>query len=82
MEAFSPDQWLVLLLAFVLGLILGMAFLANPKWKRRYREEVTRREAVEAENTQLRRDAAEMESLRHAAAKDEARQNDDRPGPL
>ena len=82
MQAFSPDQWLVLLLAFVLGLILGMAFLASPRWKRRYREEVARREAVEAENAQLRRDATEMDSLRHAAARDEARRRDDRPGPL
>ncbi len=56
MEAFTPDQWLVLLLAFLLGLFLGMAFLANPKWKRRYREEsrlraeeVRKREALEAE---------------------------------
>ena len=56
MEAFTPDQWLVLLLAFLLGLFLGMAFLANPKWKRRYREEARlraeetrKREALEAE---------------------------------
>jgi hypothetical protein len=56
MEAFSPDQWLVLLLAFLLGLFLGMAFLANSKWKGRYREEarlraeeVRKREALEAE---------------------------------
>lgn len=56
MESFTPDQWLVLLLAFLLGLFLGMAFLANPKWKRRYRdesrlhqEEVRKREALEAE---------------------------------
>jgi hypothetical protein len=63
MEAFSPDQWLVLLLAFALGLFLGMALLANPRWKRRYREErhlrdqetklrqeeVRKREALEAE---------------------------------
>ena len=79
---FTPDQWLILLLAFVLGLVLGMAFLASPKWKARYREEVARREAVEAENAQLRRDAAEMDSLRTAAARDEARRRDDGPGPL
>ena len=30
MEAFSPDQWLVVLLAFLLGLILGMAFSPAP----------------------------------------------------
>ena len=53
---FTPDQWLILLLAFVLGLVLGMALLASPKWKRRYKEEsrlraeeVRRREALEAE---------------------------------
>lgn len=79
---FTPDQWLILLLAFVLGLVLGMAFLASPKWKARYREEVARREAVEAENAQLRRDAGEMDSLRNAAARDEARRRDDETGPL
>ena len=90
---FTPDQWLILLLAFVLGLVLGMAMLASPKWKTRYREEVTRREEVEAENARLkrefdaehdrlRRESSEMDSLRHAAARDEARRRDDEPGPL
>ncbi len=82
MVAFTPDQWLILLLAFLLGLILGMAFLASPKWKKRYRDEVQRREAAEAETAQLRRDGAEMDSLRQAAARDEARRRDDGPGPL
>jgi uncharacterized membrane-anchored protein YhcB (DUF1043 family) len=92
--SFTPDQWLILLLAFVLGLVLGMALLASPKWKGRYREEVTRREELEAENARLtrefeaerdrtRRDTSEMDSLRSAAAKDEARRRtDDEPGPL
>ncbi|WP_395613779.1 hypothetical protein [Allosphingosinicella sp.] len=80
--SFTPDQWLILLLAFVLGLVLGMALLASPKWKARYREEAARREEVEADNARLRRDAGEMDSLRHAAAKDEARQRSDEPGPL
>jgi hypothetical protein len=80
---FTPDQWLILLLVFVLGLVLGMAFLASPKWKNRYREEVARREAVEAENAELRREGRELDSLRSAAARDEARHDDrDRPGPL
>jgi hypothetical protein len=74
--AFTPDQWLILALAFLLGLILGMAFLASPKWKKRYRDEVARREALETENRQLRKDAAEMDSLRQAAARDEARHRD------
>ena len=83
MEAFTTDQWLVLALVFVLGLMLGMAFLASPKWKRRYREEAARREELEAENARLRREADEMETLRRAAARDEARHDDrDRPGPL
>ena len=58
MTAFTPDQWLIVLLAFLLGLFLGMAFLASPKWKRRYREEarlrqeeVRKREALETERT-------------------------------
>ena len=91
---FTPDQWLILLLAFVLGLVLGMALLASPKRKGRYREEVTRREELEAENARLtrefeaerdrtRRDTSEMDSLRSAAARDEARRRtDDEPGPL
>jgi hypothetical protein len=82
MLVFTPDQWLVLLLVFILGLILGMAFLASPKWKGRYRDEVRKREALEAENAQLRRDASEMDTLRQAAARDEARRRDDGPGPL
>jgi hypothetical protein len=58
MEAFSPDQWLILLLAFLLGLVLGLALRSNTKWKRRYREEsalradeAQRREALETERT-------------------------------
>jgi hypothetical protein len=83
MTTFTPDQWLILTLTFALGLVLGMALLASPKWKQRYREEVTRhreevtrREAMEAENVRLRREAGEMDSLRHAAARDEARRRD------
>ena len=82
MEAFSPDQWLVLLFTFLLGLFLGMAFLASPKWKKRWRDEAERVRELEAENAQLKRDASEMDSLRHAAARDEARKRDDAPGPL
>lgn len=83
MLAFTPDQWLILLLAFVLGLILGMAFLASPKWKQRYRDEIRKRETLETENEQLRREAREMDSLRQAAVRDESRRRDeDRPGPL
>ena len=82
MPSFTPDQWLILLLTFVLGIILGMALMANNKWKGRYRDEARRREALEAENAQLRRDAREMDSLRQAAVRDEVRRRDDTPAPL
>ena len=81
MPTFTPDEWLILLLTFVLGVILGMALMASPKWKGRYRDEVRRREAIEAENEQLRRDAREMDSLRQAAARDEVRRREDTPAP-
>jgi hypothetical protein len=81
MPAFTPDQWLILLLVFVLGLVLGMALLASPKWKGRYRDEVRRREALEAENEQLRRNEREMDSLRQAAAREEVRRRDEIPPP-
>ena len=82
MEAFSPDQWLILLFTFLLGLFLGMAFLASPKWKARWREEHERVRALEEENARLKREAEEMDTLRHAAARDEARNRDEGPGPL
>jgi hypothetical protein len=83
MLVFTPEQWLIILFVFVLGLILGMALLASPKWKHRYRDEVRRREALEAENEQLRRDAREMDSLRQAAVRDDTRRREaEEPTPL
>ena len=49
MTPFAPDQYIILALVFALGLVLGMYLLAGGKWKRRYREEVARREALERE---------------------------------
>ena len=80
MIAFTITQWAILILVFLLGLFLGMAFLAGGKWKRRYRDEVARREAAEEENARLHRDAREMDSLRHSAAKTPPpRYSDERP---
>jgi hypothetical protein len=56
---FNTDQWVILILVFLLGLFLGGWLFAGPKWKRRYREEVARREALEREH-------------KHAAATDMA----------
>jgi hypothetical protein len=82
MALFTPDQWLIVALIFVLGLVLGMALMAGGKWKRRYKDERARADGLEAENRRLQKEAGEMDTLRHAAARDEARRRDDGPGPL
>jgi hypothetical protein len=65
MIGFSLDQWVIVLLVFVLGLFVGMYLLAGGKWKRRYREEVRRREEIEAENSRLRAGTREREAVGH-----------------
>lgn len=82
MTLFTPDQWLIVALVFLLGLVLGAALMAGGKWKRRYREERDRCAELEAENRRLQKDASEMDTLRQAAARDEARKRTDGPGPL
>ena len=82
MTLFTPDQWLIVGLIFLLGIVLGMALMAGGKWKRRYKEERARCAELEAENKRLQKDSAEMDTLRQAAARDEARKRDDGPGPL
>lgn len=69
MTPFTFDQWIVVALVFLLGLLVGMFVMAGGKWKHRYREEAARADALAAENSKLHADAREMESLRHAAAK-------------
>jgi hypothetical protein len=53
MLAFTTQEWVVLLLVFLFGLLLGMAMMAGGKWKTRYRDEVRKREAAEAERSRL-----------------------------
>ncbi|CAA9486610.1 MAG: hypothetical protein AVDCRST_MAG91-323 [uncultured Sphingomonadaceae bacterium] len=69
MEPFTLNQAIVAGLLFLLGLLIGMFLLAGGKWKRRYRDEAVRREALEQENARLGAQLREHESLRHAAAK-------------
>ncbi|HYJ29021.1 MAG TPA: hypothetical protein VEW25_01605 [Allosphingosinicella sp.] len=66
MPAFTANEWLILALVFLLGLILGMAAMAGGKWKGRYREEVRKREAAEAERSRLE------SQVRHAEARNVA----------
>ena len=61
MIGFTSDQWVIVALIFILGLLVG-AFLTaggRRKWKTRYREESGRREAIEHE---LRDDRARWET--------------------
>jgi hypothetical protein len=88
MIAFTSDQWAILALVFVLGLLVG-AFLfsgAGRKWKHRYRSEVDRREEIErqqAENDrrfeEREKEWREQDSLRGAAIRDRRETETDRP---
>ena len=88
MTTFTQDQWIILALVFVLGLLIGAFMTAGGrrKWKTRYRDEVSRREELEREHRKhheewetKERDWRERDSLRAAAAKDRRDPADDRP---
>ena len=85
MMNFTSDQWVIVALIFVLGLLVG-GFLfsgGGRKWKTRYREETTRREALERERSERQaewnnreKEWREQDSLRAAAVKDRSRDRD------
>jgi hypothetical protein len=56
----------MLALMFALGLFLGMFLMAGGKWKRRYRDEVRRREELEREHERHLREHRDSTSLRHS----------------
>jgi hypothetical protein len=70
---FLPEQYIILALIFVLGLVLGMFLFSGGKWKRRYKEEARLRADLEAENARLRKDHAEADSLHRAAIRNPVR---------
>ena len=76
MEPFTPNQWVVLILVFLLGLLLGMFLLAGNKWKHRYREEKRLREEEVKRREELERHQKHWEAEKIAA-----RARDDRPPP-
>jgi cell division protein FtsB len=80
-DPFTLMQWIILILVFLLGLILGMLAFSGRKWKHRYHDEVRAREELARENERLRRELGEMQSLRGAAIKAPGRGVDHR-GPL
>ena len=72
MVAFTSDQWAILALVFVLGLLIGSFLFAGSgrKWKHRYRDEVRDRER---EWDEREKEWRERDSLRAAAIKDKDR---------
>jgi hypothetical protein len=72
---FTSDQWVIVALIFVLGLLVG-GFLfsgGGRKWKQRYNAEVARRTDLEKSHAQREKEWREQDSLRAAAAKDRDR---------
>ena len=79
MLAFTSDQWIIIALVFLLGLLVGGFLFAGTgrKWKTRYRDETRRREEIEARHRDREREWDEREkewrerdSLRGSAIKD------------
>ena len=75
MLSFTSDQWVIVALIFVLGLLIG-AFLfsgGGRKWKQRYNTEVDRRADLERVHAAREKEWREQDSLRGAAARDRSR---------
>jgi len=75
MLSFTSDQWVIVALIFVLGLLVG-GFLfsgGGRKWKTRYNTETDRRKELERVHAEREKDWREQESLHAAALKDRQR---------
>lgn len=79
MAAFTQDQWIIIALVFVLGLLVGVFLTAGgrKKWKTRYNSEIERRRELERSHHEREQHWAnqekewrERDSLRSAAVKD------------
>jgi hypothetical protein len=72
MLQFSTDQWIIILLVFLLGLFIGGFIFSGGgrKWKHRYNTEVERREELERIHAEREKEWRERDSLRAAALKD------------
>jgi hypothetical protein len=91
MTTFTPDQWIIIGLVFVLGLLVGMWLTSGGrrKWKARYNDELEQRRRLEREHnereahwTTREKEWREQDSLRGAAARDRdiPRRDTDRDG--
>ena len=73
---FTSDQWVIVALIFVLGLLIG-GFLfsgGGRKWKHRYNGEVTRRSDLEKTHAEREKEWRTQDSAREAALRDAERQ--------
>jgi hypothetical protein len=72
---FSTDQWIIVLLVFLLGLFIGGFIFSGGgrKGKQRYNSEVQRREQLEITHGEREKEWRERDSLRAAALKDSDR---------
>ena len=79
MTAFTQDQWIIIALVFVLGLLVGVFMTAGgrKKWKTRYNSEIERRRELERTHQEREQHWAnqekewrERDSLRGAAVRD------------
>ena len=63
MLAFTSDQWIIIALVFLLGLLVGGFLFAGTgrKWKTRYRDESRRREELEERHREREREWSERE---------------------
>lgn len=73
---FTTDQWIIVMLVFLLGLLVGGFIFSGGgrKWKQRYNSEVSRRTELERIHAEREKEWRERDSLRAAALKD--RSND------
>lgn len=76
MMQFTSDQWIIVLLVFLLGFLIGGFVFAGGgrKWKQRYNAELDRREELERIHAEREREWRERDSLRAAAIKDKDRE--------
>lgn len=86
--ASNPNLWVICVLVFLLGLLIGVFLTAGGrrKWKTRYNSEVERRKELEREQERRAKDMDEREkewrerdSLRAAAIKDSGNPADGQP---
>ena len=83
MFGLDQDQWIIVGLIFLLGILVGALLFSGGgrKWKERYKHEVERRERIEADYERDRTEWRERDSLRGAALRDRDRKVDaDRDG--